>query len=86
MSSEFRREITEHHKQHIFYSVSESWELLVVLWCVKHRQLFPNREILFDFNEGSSGFFKDHLISYPGRVGPPWADAIVPSLLKCSTW
>ena len=23
---------------------------------------FPNSEILFDFNEGSSGVFKDHLM------------------------
>ena len=25
---------------------------------------FPNSEILFDFNEGSSGVFKDHLMFY----------------------
>ena len=46
----------------------------------------PNSEILFDFNEGSSGVFKDHLNSYPARGGPSWADAIVPSRVKYITW
>ena len=45
-------------------------------------RLFPNSEILFDSNEGSSRVFKDHLISYLDRGGLPWGAAELPSPCK----
>ena len=51
--------------------------LFVYLWIINiiTFYIFPNSEILFDFNEGSSGVFQDHLMFYlvrgalPGIVG-----------------
>ena len=39
----------------------------------------PNREVLFDFNEGSSGVFKDHLVFYLVRGALLGIVGIVPS-------
>ena len=38
-------------------------EILAYVWDgASVESFFPNSEILFDFNEGSNGVFKDHLM------------------------
>ena len=49
-------------------------------------EYFPNSEILFDFNEGSSGVFKDHKMFYLVRGALPGIVARAPFRGIYSIW